>query len=138
MIGVHDFTESMSLLPINWRHGIIVLALGYNLFVVRKSHCPQLKTRSRLYGDRNGQASLTTTRGFNQRSRRLSIFISAALGLSASVVSVVLGALHYSHPRFDQAIVTFASWVGNCLAELCRPHLSFLVVGVVVQSADIF
>lgn len=111
MIGVHDFTESMSLLPINWRHGIIMLALGFNLFLVRKSHCPQLKSRSRLYGDGNGQASLATTREFNQRSRRLSIVISAGLGLGASVVSVVLGALHYSHPSFNQTIVTLASWV---------------------------
>lgn len=111
MIGVHDFTESMSLLPINWRHGIIVLALGFSLFSVRRSHCPQLKSRSRLYGDRNGQASLATTKEFNQHSRRPGIVVSAALGLGASVVSVVLGALHYSRPSFDQAIVTLASWV---------------------------
>lgn len=111
MIGVHGLTESVSLLGFNWRHVIFLLALVLNLSLFRRSRCAQLKSRSRLYCDRNGQASLVTTAEFDQRSRRIQIFVCGVLGLAASVVSVVVDGLNLNYLSFNKAIVTLSAWV---------------------------
>ena len=97
-------------LSLNLGHGIIVLAVLATLFSIRRSHC-QLKSRSRLYKDQNGQSSLESAKVFNDRYKRRQIVACTICGLVTSIATTILYVIQYRGLSFAPAIVTIASWV---------------------------